>query len=274
METLRRAGASEVTSLPPMMIVPEVTISSPAIKRNVVDLPQPDGPSSAASCSGPHDEAHPGDCGIRTPSLADGPQFDFGQDAPPIPFGLKVCAVEQRMQAVQLVDDARRATNNLDLTGQSAPAAAGVMANFEIGTLDASRTVAGWRGGSRGQRVVGGKGFEPGFGDPPVRDPHLEGSRALPARRTLANTEIAQRRRRPWQQTSWCADLYICRCLRLLARAMADALPAAALDERCKDADGDLVDINIANRQYSVWSVQEGSTCNSRRFIVELRGHG
>jgi hypothetical protein len=50
---------------------------------------------------------------------------------------------------------------------------------------------------------------------------------------------------------------------------MADALPAAVVDPRCKDADGDLVDINIANRQYSVWSVQEGSACNSRRFIVD-----
>ncbi len=31
--------------LPPMRIVPDVTVSRPAIMRSVVDFPQPDGPS-------------------------------------------------------------------------------------------------------------------------------------------------------------------------------------------------------------------------------------
>ena len=45
----RRAGGSAVTSLPPMTIRPLETCSRPAIRRNVVDLPQPDGPSSTTS---------------------------------------------------------------------------------------------------------------------------------------------------------------------------------------------------------------------------------
>ena len=42
----RRAGGSAVTSRVPMVIVPVLAVSRPAISRNVVDLPQPDGPSS------------------------------------------------------------------------------------------------------------------------------------------------------------------------------------------------------------------------------------
>jgi hypothetical protein len=49
MATRRCAGGSAVTSLPPMKIRPLETCSSPAIKRSVVDLPQPDGPSSTTS---------------------------------------------------------------------------------------------------------------------------------------------------------------------------------------------------------------------------------
>ena len=52
METLRLAGDRAVTSVPPMWIVPPETVSSPAMSRSVVDLPQPDGPSKAASCLG------------------------------------------------------------------------------------------------------------------------------------------------------------------------------------------------------------------------------
>ena len=37
-------GRRRVTSRPPMVIVPELAISSPAISRSVVVLPQPDGP--------------------------------------------------------------------------------------------------------------------------------------------------------------------------------------------------------------------------------------
>ena len=45
----RCAGGSAVTSVPPMKIRPLDTCSRPAIRRSVVDLPQPDGPSSTSS---------------------------------------------------------------------------------------------------------------------------------------------------------------------------------------------------------------------------------
>src|SRR4051812_17983986 len=43
----RSFGATELTSRPSMRISPEVTDSSPAIIASRVDLPQPDGPTSA-----------------------------------------------------------------------------------------------------------------------------------------------------------------------------------------------------------------------------------
>ena len=46
MEMSRSLGSRLLTTRPPMMISPSVTSSSPAIIRMVVDLPQPDGPSS------------------------------------------------------------------------------------------------------------------------------------------------------------------------------------------------------------------------------------
>src|SRR5205085_10151178 len=42
----RAAGGRAVTSRPPMQTVPEVGASRPAMMRSVVDLPQPEGPSS------------------------------------------------------------------------------------------------------------------------------------------------------------------------------------------------------------------------------------
>src|SRR5690606_3002493 len=45
MEILRCAGASSVTSRPPIWMRPELGSSSPAIIRSVVDFPQPEGPS-------------------------------------------------------------------------------------------------------------------------------------------------------------------------------------------------------------------------------------
>src|SRR5690606_36112945 len=45
METPRLAGGRCVTSLSPIQMLPEVTSSSPAISRRMVDLPQPDGPT-------------------------------------------------------------------------------------------------------------------------------------------------------------------------------------------------------------------------------------
>src|SRR5271166_3491417 len=43
----RSFGATELTSVPSMRISPSVTLSSPAIMASSVDLPQPDGPTSA-----------------------------------------------------------------------------------------------------------------------------------------------------------------------------------------------------------------------------------
>ena len=47
MATRRWAGGRNVTSVPPIWMLPSDTCSSPAIIRSNVDLPQPDGPSSA-----------------------------------------------------------------------------------------------------------------------------------------------------------------------------------------------------------------------------------
>src|ERR1700722_1211018 len=43
----RSFGATELTILPSMRISPSLAVSSPAIIANSVDLPQPDGPTSA-----------------------------------------------------------------------------------------------------------------------------------------------------------------------------------------------------------------------------------
>ena len=48
-EVSRRAGGRSVTSFPAMTIVPSDTSSRPPIIRNVVVLPQPDGPSMATN---------------------------------------------------------------------------------------------------------------------------------------------------------------------------------------------------------------------------------
>ena len=48
MDTRRSAGGRCVTSTPPMAMRPAVAASSPAMSRSVVDLPQPDGPSSTS----------------------------------------------------------------------------------------------------------------------------------------------------------------------------------------------------------------------------------
>src|SRR5262245_14760515 len=52
MLTSRSAAESRVTSRPPIRIWPSLAISSPAISRNVVVLPQPEGPSSVTSVPG------------------------------------------------------------------------------------------------------------------------------------------------------------------------------------------------------------------------------
>ena len=49
MEMPRRAGGSPVTSASPIVMRPDVSVSRPATRRSVVDLPQPDGPSSTTS---------------------------------------------------------------------------------------------------------------------------------------------------------------------------------------------------------------------------------
>src|ERR1700742_980664 len=43
----RSFGATELTTLPSMRISPSLALSNPAIMANSVDLPQPDGPTSA-----------------------------------------------------------------------------------------------------------------------------------------------------------------------------------------------------------------------------------
>src|SRR5215470_20192577 len=45
----RSFGGRSLTSSPPMKMSPEVTSSSPAIMRQVVLLPQPDGPTSTTN---------------------------------------------------------------------------------------------------------------------------------------------------------------------------------------------------------------------------------
>ena len=45
----RSAGSTSLTTLPPMLMLPAVTVSRPAIMRSSVDLPQPDGPSSTVN---------------------------------------------------------------------------------------------------------------------------------------------------------------------------------------------------------------------------------
>src|SRR2546421_9336370 len=52
MLTSRSAAERIVTSSSPIRICPCVAISSPAIRRNVVVLPQPEGPSSVMSVPG------------------------------------------------------------------------------------------------------------------------------------------------------------------------------------------------------------------------------
>src|SRR6185369_6279863 len=52
MLTSRSAADRRVTSRPPIRICPSLAISSPAISRKVVVLPQPDGPSSVTSVAG------------------------------------------------------------------------------------------------------------------------------------------------------------------------------------------------------------------------------
>ena len=49
MASPRCAGPTLVMSLPSMSTCPEVTSSSPAIRRRSVDLPQPDGPTNTAN---------------------------------------------------------------------------------------------------------------------------------------------------------------------------------------------------------------------------------
>ena len=45
MATLRSRAGRSLTRLPAIMMSPDVAHSSPAIMRNIVVLPQPDGPS-------------------------------------------------------------------------------------------------------------------------------------------------------------------------------------------------------------------------------------
>jgi hypothetical protein len=61
----RSAGSSRLTCLPSISRLPAVIVSSPAIMRSSVDLPQPDGPTittsspSATSSSTPRTATNP-----------------------------------------------------------------------------------------------------------------------------------------------------------------------------------------------------------------------
>ncbi len=48
----RSIGATSLTTRPPMLISPELTVSSPAIIARRVDLPQPDGPTRTTNSPG------------------------------------------------------------------------------------------------------------------------------------------------------------------------------------------------------------------------------
>ena len=52
MLTSRSVAESRVTSTSPIRMVPELAISSPAMRRRVVVLPQPEGPSNVTSVPG------------------------------------------------------------------------------------------------------------------------------------------------------------------------------------------------------------------------------
>ena len=47
----RSRGGTSLTTSPPIQISPPVISSSPAIMRSVVDLPQPEGPTSTTNSS-------------------------------------------------------------------------------------------------------------------------------------------------------------------------------------------------------------------------------
>src|SRR5260370_19135146 len=49
MASPRLVGGSDVTSAPSIRMRPDVTSSSPAIRRSNVDLPQPDGPTKTTN---------------------------------------------------------------------------------------------------------------------------------------------------------------------------------------------------------------------------------
>ena len=70
-EMRRCAGATPVTSRSPIKMRPALGVSSPAIMRSVVDLPQPDGPSRTTSLPDVGREAGVVDRLRRAPVLAD-----------------------------------------------------------------------------------------------------------------------------------------------------------------------------------------------------------
>ena len=72
----RAAGGRCVTSRPPMRMVPAVGVSSPAIRRSVVDLPQPDGPSSTTKEPGSASKRDAVEGARAPPVLGDVFEFD------------------------------------------------------------------------------------------------------------------------------------------------------------------------------------------------------
>ena len=63
----RSLGAMWVTSRSPMKMRPELTSSSPASIRSVVDLPQPDGPTRTMNSPSSISRSMPGTAGTSAP---------------------------------------------------------------------------------------------------------------------------------------------------------------------------------------------------------------
>ena len=63
----RSLGGMWVTSRSPMRILPSLTSSSPASIRKVVDLPQPDGPTSTMNSPSLISRSMPGTAGSSAP---------------------------------------------------------------------------------------------------------------------------------------------------------------------------------------------------------------
>jgi len=72
----RRAGGSPVTSTSPIVMRPDESVSSPAMRRSVVDFPQPDGPEQHDQRADGRVEAHVVHGARGAPGFADALEGD------------------------------------------------------------------------------------------------------------------------------------------------------------------------------------------------------